>query len=123
MNCSGLEKTFEEVYSEDTFKHVLSGQVVARALRARMLVQNTLVNHISNTIEEGKLKVSDLECLHNIAMKNGLNKEQIADVTNNDAVISMINVTPNYLKQKSKESRMARLWLLYIEYINIVKEF
>ena len=31
MNCSGLEKAFEEVYSEDTIKHIFSKHAVARA--------------------------------------------------------------------------------------------
>ena len=40
MNGSDLEETSEEVCSEDTFKHVLSGGAVARALRAHILVQS-----------------------------------------------------------------------------------
>ena len=35
----------------------------------------------------------------------------------------MVNAISNYSKEKSKESRTARLWLLYIEYIYIVKVF
>ena len=34
MNGSGLDEAFEEVYSEDKIKHVISGHAVARALRA-----------------------------------------------------------------------------------------
>ena len=34
MNGSDLDEAFEEVYFEDTIKHVLSGYAVARALRA-----------------------------------------------------------------------------------------
>ena len=56
-------------------------------------------------------------------MENGLTREQIADVSNNDAFISMVNAILNYSKEKSIESRTAKLWLLYIEYTYIVKEF
>ena len=49
MNNSGLEEAFEEVYSEDTIKHILSRYAVARALRAHKLAGSALVNHISNT--------------------------------------------------------------------------
>ena len=47
MNGSGLEKAFEEVYSKDTIKHILSGHAVARSSRAQILAQSALVNHIS----------------------------------------------------------------------------
>ena len=56
-------------------------------------------------------------------MENGLTKEQITDLSTNDVFINMVNAVSNYSKEKSKESRMAKLQLLYIEQIYIVKEF
>ena len=56
-------------------------------------------------------------------MKNGPNKEQIPDVSNNDAFINMINAISNYSKENSKESQVTKLWLIYIEYIYTVEEF
>ena len=56
-------------------------------------------------------------------MENGLTKEQIADVSNNDAFISIVNAILNCSKEKLIESRTAKLWLPYIEYTYIVKEF
>ena len=50
MNSSGLEEAFEEVYSEDTIKHVLSGHATARALRVHIQAQSAVVNHIRNTL-------------------------------------------------------------------------
>ena len=124
MNGSGLEEAFEEVYSKDTIKHILTRHAVARALRAHVLVQSALVNHISNTlIDEENLSVSGLESFYIIEMENGLTKEQIADVSNNDSFISIVNAITNYSKEKSIESRTAKLRLLYIEYTYIVKEF
>ena len=71
----GLEELFEEVYSEDTVKHIASGHAVARALRAHLLVQSALVNHISYTlIEENKLVVDDLESSYRKAMEQGITK-------------------------------------------------
>ena len=124
MNDLCLEKVVEEAYSEDTFKYILSGHAVARALRVHILVQSVLVNHISKTLtDEGNLSESGLESLHSITMENGLSKEQIADVSNNDYFIKMVNAISNYSKEKSKEPRTTKLWLLYIEQIYIVKEF
>ena len=71
MKGSGLEELFEEVYSEDTVKHITSGHAVARALRAHLLVQSALVNHISYTlIEENKLVVDDLESSESNGKRN-----------------------------------------------------
>ena len=80
------------------------------------MIQSALVNYVSSTLtDEGSLNVHDLECLYSIAMKNGLNKEQIPDLSNNDVFINMINATSNYSKENSTESRVTKLWLIYIE--------
>ena len=106
MNGSGLEEAFEEVYSEDKIKHILSGHAAARALRAHIQAQSALVNHIRNTlIDEGNLSISGFESFYSIVVENWLTKEQIADASNNDAFINMVNAISNYSKEKSKESR------------------
>ena len=46
MVGSELEVVFEEIYSEDTVKHIFSGKAVARALRAHMLTQSALISHL-----------------------------------------------------------------------------
>ena len=46
MIGSELEVVFEEIYSEDTVKHIFSGKAVARALRAHMLTQSALISHL-----------------------------------------------------------------------------
>ena len=80
-------------------------------------------SHQHHIKDEGKLNISDLECHYSIAMKNGLSKEQITDISNSDAFINMINAISSYSTETSKELRTTTLWLLYIEYIYIVKEF
>ena len=58
-----------------------------------------------------------------IAMKNGLTKEHIGHVINNDAFIKMINAIQKHSNETLKEPQTATLWIFYIEYIYIVKEF
>ena len=48
MVGSGLEEVFEEIYSENTVKHIFSGKAVARALWSHMLTQSALINHLLN---------------------------------------------------------------------------
>ena len=59
MKGSGLEELFEEVYSEDTVKHISSGHIVVRALSAHLLVQSALANHITYTLLDENKRVID----------------------------------------------------------------
>lgn len=52
MNGSGLEELLEEVYSEDTVRHIFSCKAVSRALHAHMIAQRELVSHIFFTLVE-----------------------------------------------------------------------
>ena len=103
MNGSGLEEAFDEFYSRGTIKYILSRHAVARALRAHILAQTVLVNHISNTLtDEGNFRVSGLESFYNIVMENALTKEQTDDINNNDAFINMLNAISNIQKKRQK---------------------
>ena len=42
MECSGISKLFQVVYSSATAVHMMSGKAYARALRAHFLVQSAL---------------------------------------------------------------------------------
>ena len=53
MGGSGIESVFKTVYSEDTVKHVLCGKVIAKALRAHILLESAL------TIELRQMLFSD----------------------------------------------------------------
>ena len=52
MMGSGLEELFEEVYSEDTVKHMISGKAYARSLRAHLMTQSALVEHLVEIMED-----------------------------------------------------------------------
>ena len=101
INGPGLEEAFQEVYSKNTIIHILLGHAVARDVRAHMLAQSVLVNHISNTlIDKGNVSVSGLESFYSIAIENEINKEQVTDVSNSDAFINMVNAISNCSKEK-----------------------
>ena len=70
MVGSGSEEVFEEIYSEDTVKLIFSGKAVARALRAHMLIQSTLISHLLNSlVDGGELYLSELEKTYNKTME------------------------------------------------------
>ena len=112
MKGSDLEKLFEEVYS------------VARALRDHLLVQSALVNHISYTlIEENKLVVDDLESSYRKPMEKGITNDDLLNLSETKAFRSMEKSIATFSTTNSKKSRTAKLWLSYIDYVKIVKEF
>ena len=54
MAGSGIQEFFEEVYTENTVAHMLSGKAYARALKAFFLAQSSLVSHIINILIDKK---------------------------------------------------------------------
>nr|XP_047135832.1 uncharacterized protein LOC124813134 [Hydra vulgaris] len=124
MTGSGLEEVLEQVYSEDTVKHILKGKAVARAIRGHMLVQSVLMSHIIDIlVDKSKLDISGLECTYKMAMQNVMNKEELIRFGNTDAFKNIECAILTDTKKKSHESRTAKLWILYIYYIGIIKEF
>ena len=124
MKGSGLEELFEEVYSEDTVKHISSGHAVARALRAHLLVQSALVNHITCTLlEENKLVIDGLESWYQQAIDEGFTNEDLISLSETQAIKDMEKSIAVFATTHSEKSRTAKLWLSYIDYVNITKEF
>ena len=52
MMGSGIEELFAEVYAEDTVKHMTTGKAYARSLRAHLMTQNLLVEHLVEIMED-----------------------------------------------------------------------
>ena len=124
MAGSGLEEVFGEIYGEATVTHMFSGKAVARALRAHMLVQGALVSHLINDlVDEGKVDPSKFEIIYEKVMASGMSKEQQSQFGEEEIFLKVKEEIGKYIERKKEESRTAKLWLLYIEYDSIVKEF
>lgn len=101
MSGAGLAEVFDEVYSEDTVKHIISGHAVARALRAHIFVQSALINHINNTlIDDGVINISEFEDVYNMVIEEGINKEQLVELSSKDVFRKTEEAFSTYAKKK-----------------------
>ena len=124
MAGSGLKELLEEVYAESTVPYFLSGKAYARALRAHLLVQSALVSHIIQfVVEEKSIDLSALEIIYNKAVNDGITDEVLIQFQSDDAFKQIRDGIDSYCEEKKKSSCTTKLWLQYIEYVDIIKQF
>eukprot|EP00111_Clytia_hemisphaerica_P013776 TCONS_00040538-protein len=125
MMGSGLEELFEEVYSEDTVKHMISGKAYARALRAHLMTQSALVEHLVEIMEdEGKLQPTDkFQSCYSKLLKGALSNEDLEGFQNGEHAQSFNKEMQKLTSRLREDSRTAKLWIQYIDYVNIIKDF
>ena len=87
-------------------------------------MQSALVNHITSTlVEENKLNVDELESFYQKAMKEGISNDELQILSESEAFGNMDDSIASFLTTISEKSRTAKLWVVFIDYIKIVKEF
>jgi hypothetical protein len=135
MAGSGLEELFGLIYGQDTVTHMLSGKAYARAMRAHYLVESALTikllrfilpvaDKCSHRCIEGITTEEMLE-LQTTVLETWSKKIAVDDSSILDSrILRKVNEQLSNLKTElSSESRTARLWMQYIHYIDIVKQF
>ena len=89
---------------------------MSRALRGHLLVRSALVYHITCTLlEENKLEIDSLEASYLKATNQDLDS-----LGQMEAIKNIEKATATSFSEKS---RTEKLWLSYIDYVNVVKEF
>ena len=150
---NGTSELFQVVYSSATAVHMLSGEAYVRALRAHFLVQTamepiilqfisplSLIQQLSTYDVERKylrytgnsndkqfpdeiskfISANEIEELHTLVKQI----EQDKDTTlTSEASLKFCRANARCKEYLSENSRTAKLWIQYIHYINIVKEF
>ena len=125
MMGSGIEELFEEVYAEDTVKHMTTGKAYARSLRAHLMTQSVLVEHLVEIMEdEGKLPpMTDFESCYSKLLKSELTVEDLLEFSNRKSTRSFEEEMKKLTNRLKEESRTAKLWIQYIGYIDLVKDY
>ena len=89
-----------------------------------MLTQSALISHLFNSlVDGGELDLSELEETYNKTMEKGMTENGVMELITNQIVKDLeerLAVTKN---KNIRESRTAKLWLLYVQHISIVKEY
>ena len=152
MAGSGLEKLLETIYGTNTVIHMMSGKAISRALRGHFIVDAALRIKLIKSICEDVSSNPEIELtlnMENQSEEERIVGEKVEDnVTNEemniiaemyddlisgkqsseifDNVAVLKSVREKIEKQKkmlSEKSRTAKLWFLYMEYIDVVKTY
>ena len=115
MKGSELEELLSDVYAENSVLHMMSGKAVSRSLRGHLLVESSLISILLEELAECQL--IDLEPLKSFL-------EVIDEKSNDEINLSCHSVEVFLVKQAlQKKSRTAKLWLLYIHYLRVLKNY
>jgi hypothetical protein len=146
MKGSGLEEALECVYGVNALTHMISGKAVSRALRGHYLVQAALVHKLieavthQDSVDSASYQDSVDSASYQEVDKTRLKSEQvqkilelykcvtnkeidISDAAESSDLLSLEKLLKVYKETLAEKSRTAKLWLQYIEYVEILKLF
>ena len=101
--------------------HIFTDKAVSRALRAHFLADASLTSLLLETVfEEGSL---DKDCLM-LQLKEAIksNKEEIKGFFKSSSFGKLDNAMAIVKSQLAEKSRTAKLWILYLQYVAILKQ-
>ena len=140
MSSSGLQQLLETIYADHTVPHMISGKAISRAIRGHLLVSAVLHAMIVSDIYDcpisvepsdsqdgpnllmiikSESKLSNLSLLFDLTFSERVTVEEA--VYNHD-LVDMIARIDNF-KKDLMISRTAKLWLQYLQTIEILCMF
>ena len=129
MTGSGLQELLELIYADQAVTHMLSGKAVQRAFHGHCLVDNTLNAILSATAFDVTLPLNSETAIADIDLKEA---GELYDKVLTGAISCEEVQTSNLLmkmstkltecKQPYSTNRTAKLWLQYMECIDILKK-
>jgi len=146
MAASGLSEALETCYGAVTLTHMMTGKAYAKALRGHLLAESGLMQllmndllaqHSSCAVDESDemhcdpcLDVSPLTKTEVDALRDLYGHVVSHEVTGDDSdadvfscIVDLSKRLDAHKTQLSKDNRTARLWIQYLYYVNIVKQF
>lgn len=127
MKKSGLEESMEQIYAKNTVPHIISGKAISRALRANFIVESALVCKLmSPLIGSGNagIEIEELKAdLDQIVDGCKDDSNLFIDMSKYPTLSKLLQRLEEYKNDLSSCSRTAKLWLQYLEYMQIVKDF
>ena len=122
MRDSGLESMFGEIYVENTISHIMAGKAVTRALRAHFLTQAALHFLLLGIVFANQSPAKEEL---SVQLKNMIQSKDPPEIEAFLVSPDCQEVRDSLQTLKSKlyqQSRTAKLWLLYCNYIAILKK-
>jgi hypothetical protein len=133
MAGSGLVEALQTCYGPVALSHMMTGKAYAKAVRAHILVESALTVLLLNHLLADESDDSDTNQVIQVQTANMCQLKQLYSDAINHCLLSTNDTVPciqrlhdkltAYQQNLSNENRTARLWLQYMRYINIVKQF
>ena len=124
MKGSGIEEFFSEVYAEHTVTHMIAGKAESRALRAHFLTESTLTTILINMlVEEEGITMLSFEPLFEEIISGNADADKVNYIMESPDLLLLSEKLNNLKEKLSAQSRTARLWVLYLDYISVLKQF
>ena len=125
MKGSGIENLFAEVYAENNIPHIMSGKAIARSLRAHLSVQSALMTLLIQNLkdEEDTFGFEETEKFHTNILEAAHDDVSFENLVTSEAFCKETGKLEELKAKLVKHSRTSKLWLLYIDYIDVVKLF
>ena len=122
MAGSGIEELLAEGYAENSVEHMLSGKAVSRSLRGHFFVEPSLKDLLFDLVaEDFDIDVQPLkEFVEQMEKEKDLNS--IHSFLKSQVMLD-INSAFKEISIKLEHQRTSKLWLLYLQYISILKKF
>ena len=131
MKGSGLEEIFQEVYAEDSVVHMMSGKAVSRAIRAHFLVDSALVSTLLIMIVdqvEGEDGIQDdineiSSSFHKLLDMEDGKYDLLQEALRSTQFQRIKGALAKQMEYLSAKSRTAKLWIVYHEYVSLLRRF
>lgn len=140
MEGSGLEILLETIYGRNTVTHIFSGKAISRALRGHFLVDSGLRLNLLRMITPDIVSEETLGCAHELSDGQEITKKDMSDICMLYEQVINKNIEPEDVEKSSvlkkveqvfvrlrnslaEKSRTAKLWLLYMDYVDVMKMF
>ena len=122
MDGSGFSAMFQTIYGENATKHILSGKATARATRAHILAESALLIKLQEVVLNDSDNAIDIDAIKNL-YESVVSIKQINAVSSSPALESLVNAIEEKKSILANKSRTAKLWINYIKYIQVCRNF
>lgn len=123
MKGSGIEEVFAEVYAENSVEDIISGKAVSRAIRAHFMVESALKCLLFDIAKDNfDIDVDSLKSLLD-STEDETGKAKLNSFAESKVIHDINSALEAVTSQLAAKSRTAKLWLSYLHYISILKQY
>lgn len=121
MAGSGLEELYSTVYAKNSVQQMMNGKAYSRVIRALCLVEEALMTVFLKN-NETLISVNKDE-LNNVYSNFKLGNASPEEIAQSTVVKSFVDILENQLRRSNESGRTQKLWIQFIEMVEIVRMF